>query len=288
MFQPLPIPPEEWLVAFNADCRKRDMPAGERPFRALEAWAKHNGENASPFDLLLAHLSSPAFTAIYAFFKANTSLGREHSAPFRQTCFLYDTAFWPVIVPLIYGHVAVDPIRFVVGMPPAVFRDLGFNSSARDKLDAHWFDCLHHVNNHRLIDSDELPEIARDFLAGGEKGLLAAVESLLAVPPNQKAAELARDAFESTLKGFAVVKTGLTLAEAKDIRHNLPKLVHRCGPQLPATERERLEKACLLYPQVGVRYEKGAAVLKRLWDCYREAQHAMALSLRIIAGDVIT
>ena len=284
----LPIPSEEWLTTFNDECRKREVPSGERPFRALEQWAKENGQSAPLFDLLLSHLATPAFNAIYTFFKANTSLGRDQVAPFRQTVFFYDTALWPVIVPVIYGHCVIDPIRFVVGMPAALFRDLGFNSGARDDLDAHWFDCSHQMNNSRLIDSDELPELARSFLAGGEKSLFAAADSLLALPPNPKAAELARDAFESTLKGFAVVKTGLTLDGAKEIRHKLPKLVARCVPALPASERARLEQACSLYPDIAARYEKTALPARRLWDCYAEAQHAMAVALRIISGEVIS
>ena len=100
----------------------------------------------------------------------------------------------------------VDPIRSVAGMPNAVLQALGFDSAARDELDAHWFDCSHHMNNHQLIDGDEFPELARSFFAGGEKSLFAVADSLLAIPPNQKAAELSRDAFESTLKGLAVAK----------------------------------------------------------------------------------
>ncbi len=285
---PLPLPPDEWLVAFNDECRKKEIAAGERPFRALERWADENGQKTTRFQLLLSHLATPAFNAIYAFFKANTSLGRDDFAPFRQTCFFYDTAFWPVIVPVIFGHGVVDPIRFVVGMPSAVFSNLGFNSTARDELDAHWFDCEHHMNHHALIESDTLPELARDFLAGGEKGLFAAAESLLAIRPNQKAAELSRDAFESTLKGFAVVKSGLSAERArKKISHDLYLLVQECAGVLPAAERIRFENACSIYPSVGARYEKSAQAMQRLWECYREAQHAMAISLRIIGGEMI-
>ncbi len=288
MLTPLPIPPSDWIDAFNKDCRKRQVPVGERPFLALQKWAGLNGQNHPLVELILAHLGSEAFNALYAFFKANTSLGRDHSAPIRQSCFLYDEAFWPVYVPVIYGSCVVDPIRSVAGMPNAVLQALGFDSSARDELDAHWFDCSHHMNNHRLIDGDQLPELARNFLAGGEKSLFAAVESLLAIPPNPKVAELSRDAFESTLKGFAVVKTALTVEEAIKIRHRLPKLVQHCASVIPVSETTRLEKACSLYPKVDVRYEKTAFSTRQLWQCYAEAQHAMAISLRIISGDVIT
>jgi hypothetical protein len=98
MLPQLPIPPQEWLVAFNAECRKLGMPSGERPFRALARWAEEHGQNADQFQLLMSHLPTPAFQAIYEFFKVQTSLGRDQRAPLCQTCFLYDTAFWPVIV----------------------------------------------------------------------------------------------------------------------------------------------------------------------------------------------
>ncbi|MBA3833972.1 MAG: hypothetical protein H0X34_19205 [Chthoniobacterales bacterium] len=284
----LPIPSQEWLSSFNDECREREVSSGERPFRALEKWAEESGQRASPFNLLLSHLSTPAFSAIYAFFKANTSVGRDEAAPFRQTCFFYDTAFWPVIVPVLYGEHVVDPIRFVVGMPASLFHDLGFDSAARDELNAHWFDCLHHMNNTLLLDGDQLPELAGGFLAGGEKGLFAAADCLLGLPPNQKAAELSRDAFESILKGFAVVKTDLTLDDAKEIRHKLHKLVMRCAAALPAFETARLDKACGLYPDIAARYEKTALPAKGLWQCYSEAQHAMAMSLRLISGELIS
>jgi hypothetical protein len=289
MLSQLPIPSQEWLVAFNTECRKLGMPSGERPFRALVRWAEEHGQHADQLQLLMSHLATPAFQAIYEFFKAHTSLGRDEKAPFRQTCFFYDTAFWPVIVPVIYGHTVVDPIRFVVGMPVGLFTDLGFNSTARDELDMHWFDCEHHMNHHGLIDRGGLPNAARDFLAGGEKALLAAVESLLATTPNQKAAELSRDAFESTMKGFAVAKTGLTEERArKKIGHDLSLLVQECATALPVSERDRFDRASALYPSVGARYEKGALPTERLWECYREAQHAMAICLRIVGGEVIS
>jgi hypothetical protein len=195
---------------------------------------------------------------------------------------------WREAKRVIYGHAVVDPIRFVVGMPLALFTDLGFNSTARDELDMHWFDCEQHMNHHGLIDRDGLPNAARDFLTGGEKALLAAVESLLATTPNQKAAELSRDALESTMKGFAVAKTGLTAERArKKIGHDLALLVQECAAVLPTSERHRYDHASSFYPSVGARYEKGALPMQRLWECYREAQHAMAICLRIMDGEVI-
>jgi hypothetical protein len=285
LLPPLPIPSEDWLVRFNDEYRKHDVAVGERPFRALANWAEANGQNEPLDQLILAHLGTEAFNAIYAFFKANTSLGRDHSAPIRQSCFLYDGAFWPLYVPMIYGRCVVDPIRCVAGMPSTVFRSLGFDSDARDKLDAHWFDCSHHMNNHGLIDGEDLPELARSFLAGGEKSLFAAVESLLGIPPNPKAAELSRDAFESVLKGFAVVKTGLTRAKAIEIGHRLALLLQRCAA-LPAAEYKRVEQASFIYPKVEARYEKTAFPMHQLWQCYAEAQHVMAISLRSLAGEL--
>jgi hypothetical protein len=288
MLPALPIPPADWLVAFNGECRKQEVAVGERPFRALQSWAQTNGQQQPLHELILAHVGTEAFKAIYEFFKANTSLGRDYSAPIRLSCFLYDGAFWPVYVPLVYGQGVFDPIRFVAGIPPTVFHSLGFDSDARGQLDGHWFDCLHHLNNHRLIDGEELSKLARGFFAGGERSLLAAVESLLSIPPNPKAAELSRDAFESTLKGLAVVKTGLTEREAIKINHDLSRLLQRCAPALPISEFNRLRDACSLYPSVGARYEKTTFALTQLWGCYAEAQHAMAISLRIVDGEVVS
>jgi hypothetical protein len=64
--------------------------------------------------------------------------------------------------------------------------------------------------------------------------------------------------------------------------------VEHCAPALPVSETTRLEKACSLYPKVDVRYEKTAFSMRQLWECYTEAQHAMAISLRSITGDMIT
>jgi hypothetical protein len=173
-------------------------------------------------------------------------------------------------------------------MPPTLFAHLGSESTVRDELDAHWFDCEHQMTHQRFIDDANVSELARKFLAGGEKALLAAAESLLAVPPNQKAADLSRDAFESTLKGLAVVKAGLTAERTRKwISHDLQLVVQECAGALPTAERIRLEKALPLYPTVRVHYEKGALASQRLWECYREAQHAMAVSLRIIAGELM-
>lgn len=118
--------------------------------------------------------------------------------------------------------------------------------------------------------------------------MLAGVESLLAAPPNQKAAELARDAFESTIKGFAVGTVSLTAESArKKIGHDLTILVQECAAAVPASGRDRINGAAALYPRVGARCERRALPTRRLWECYCEAQRAMAISLRILEGEAI-
>ncbi len=83
------------------------------------------------------------------------------------------------------------------------------------------------------------------------------------------------------------VKAGLTAERArKKLSHDLQLVVQECGSALPAAERFRLETAFPLYPMVGGRYEKGALMSQRLWECYREAQHAMAVCVRIIGGEL--
>ena len=64
MLPPLPIPPQDWLIAFNDECRKQQVAVGERPFRALQKWVKKNGQHQPLAQLILAHLATEAFNTI--------------------------------------------------------------------------------------------------------------------------------------------------------------------------------------------------------------------------------
>ena len=264
------------------------MEAAERPIRALEQWAAEHGQPQTLGELVLPHFGGPAWAAIRRFYRENTALARHEAAPFLGSCFFYDAAFWPLHVPVIYGQMTVDPIRFVKDMPPAVFRHLGYDSTARNRLDAHWFDCYGYLSGMSVVvDKGSLGNtLAENFLHGADAMLDSAVASLLTGKPNAKAAEHSRFAFESALKALVAKRENVTNDDEfrKKISHFLDRLLLRCQPYLDSTEHQRLTAASTHYPDVKARYANQPLTGQVLWTCYAEARHASTVVLRALGG----
>ena len=290
MLPPLPVPPPAWLEQLHLQQRRAEMEPQERPVRALERWAEEHGQPGEFGALALWHLGGDAFKAIRGFYLACTALAREEAAPFLLSCFFYDEAFWPLHIGIAYGAGHMDPSNLVKELPPPLRRRLQGDPDACVELGNHWIDCSDHlVGMAKIVGDGHLSQAeAKDFFDGADAMLISAATSLLSGEPNAKAAEHARFAFESSLKGLAIEKGVLTEKTAREkISHQLDKLLGCCQPLLDPADYLRLDAARVRFPGVSARYANRKLPRKQLWTCYTLACHAMAVALRILGGPFI-
>jgi hypothetical protein len=286
MTDDLPLPATNWIEAFNARCRRKRIGPSVRTSIGIVEWAQENGRCGRSSDLFAAYCHSPAYDVIAKYMRENTGYARAHATPrLPESCFFYDDAFWPLV--LSRPNRKTDKlVSSVKGMPASLCALVKADEWASAQLRAHVAECEYIFKWRFCFDDDGpvVPTDASDFYQGAERSLQSAVSNLLSNPPNQKAAELARDTFESSLKAMAVAKNLITTQEAKDIGHRLHRLVETCKPLACEAESKRLFAACDDFPDIAVRYAASLFRGERLWTCYLEAHHSVFLTLRAIMG----
>lgn len=104
--------PEEWLEAFNSRMSDESVPHIRRPFLALMEWTRTHQ---------CAILGgSAAEQKLFDWFYARSPEGSHIVPDMHQGVFYFDSAFWPVRVPHIYGvNLKVDIDEFIE-MPDAI------------------------------------------------------------------------------------------------------------------------------------------------------------------------
>jgi hypothetical protein len=282
----LPVPETEWIEAFNTKCREKGTGPSVRAAIGIIEWARENGCRSRSSDLFAVYCHSPAYDAIVKYMKENTGHARaQATARMPESCFFYDDAFWPLVLrrPDRKSDKLVSRLE---GMPPALRVLLDADRGAAAQLRVHVTECEYIFKRRFCFDDDApvVPTEASEFYQGAERSLQSAVSNLVSNPPNEKAAELARDAFESSLKALAVAKLGITAATAKTIGHHLHRLVDTCKPVVSASELKRLSAACDGFPPVAVRYSANLFRGERLWGAYLEGHHALFVTLSGVMG----
>jgi HEPN domain-containing protein len=296
----LPVPPGDWLRRMNERYGQQNTPPGQRPFRALEEWARQHGQ---PVDILLP-LGGETWEAIDAFFKKNTKLGQERVQPLGRSAWFYQGSFYQMNFGMFYGgpgpSVKVKAFQFLAeNMPELALHDFSRDEPAVQAYLEHLSNALDSFQCSDWILKGLKDQLAGKFLYAAESLLDSAVADLLSTPPNTQAAEHSRVAFEASLKGFLAEKGGLTKKEALRISHNLDQLLNeidaRCAGLIPLADLARLRNAAAdstsppaarrLFPDVGMRYDPAALPnQRRLSECYASAQHAFATVLRALGA----
>src|SRR5689334_9624564 len=93
-------PTEEWLQNINARFRSQNVPPKQRPWLAWQQWTKETRQTLS--------LGDDALRRIFSWFEHNTRAGSQYIGPFYTGAFYYDSCFWPVIIPLVFGRVQLN------------------------------------------------------------------------------------------------------------------------------------------------------------------------------------
>lgn len=276
----LAVPPPEWISAFNADCRRKEIGPAARPALGIVEWATQCGVAGAPAQKFTAHCGSKAYEAIHRYIREHTGWSRVSTSDLTQSCFFYDDAFWPLAVARLGSrHEALSTVQ---GMSNELRAIVSLDEPALRQLSEHFDECIYYIaRRFRLGEGPVIAHEASELFQGAERSLYSARGDLLCIPPNPKAAELSRDAFEASLKALAVAKHGITLTDARAISHDLQKLVNVCEPLLSPAEFTRLDHARKIFPRVSLRYAATPFRGRALWECYFEAHYAVCLTLRI-------
>src|SRR5947209_3949786 len=105
-------PTDEWLEQINEELRKKDVPHKQRPWEAWMEWSKYAGVSSS--------LGDEDVKKIFDWFEKNTKAGSQYFGPMYMGSLYYDTCFWPIFIPVVFGRVKLDASNSLRTMPETI------------------------------------------------------------------------------------------------------------------------------------------------------------------------
>jgi hypothetical protein len=223
---------------------------------------------------------------IFSWFDKNTKAGSQQINPMYTGVFYYDSCFWPVFVPIIYGTVKINACDALKTMPESIVKQLWKDRGELEQYVSVWADCIDYAFGfENLQETGTHGKFAQGLLKSGNQELNALVALLLERIPNSKSMESARMSTEMFLKTFLAAKDGLNENGAKNkIGHDLEKALNACLAVDPNSELKIICSSLKLFPRVEDRYKGIERTPKELWSTYAVAQFIGATVVRTLSG----
>jgi len=208
---------------------------------------------------------------VFTWFKRRTKPGSDFIGSLYKSVYYYDSEFWPVKVPIIYGAVAVDPMTCITGMPDQIREK--FNRTRGSDYLVFWADCMDYAFGFDdLARSSGLDMYGLELIRAADQELRSSVTLLLEARPNNRAILTSRMATEIFMKSYIALKVGLSEKEAQGIGHNLVKGLKRFVAVSGMTHLKNLEQKLIVFPSVGNRYNEQNVSSSELWEGFAIAQ----------------
>jgi hypothetical protein len=268
-------PTEEWLNTINEEFRKADIHPRQRPFRAIEAFSRKF--NCSVF------IPSNTADKIFEWFKKNTPEGSQVIGALFRGVYYFDSVFWPVYIPIVYGQVQINVFSSLETMPEHFKRQIEADKMELWNYVLLWVDCLDYAYGYgKLIHDSRFIGHAGNFIRSGNKELTAAVAMLLQNRPETKAIESCRMAVEMFLKSIIIAKSGWSEEQIKRrISHDLNKAAREVITVTNNDEFKKLGPEYSFFPEIDERYSGRDWKPIDLWRGYCLAQTTATIFTRL-------
>jgi hypothetical protein len=279
----------EWLEAFNERMGREGVPHLGRPLRAWSEWCRESGESLE--------IGDPKAQQIFEWFEGRSPAGSLFPASVFTGAFYFDAYFWPVCIPMVYGTHSLSASDSLASMPAITKTKLFANPEDLGSFKALWADCLDYGQGLLSLNREAAPASVLDagqkeppgsfwrgLVISGDRMLRSAVEDLCKDSPGENALQSSRMAFEMFLKAFLARDHGLSEDDARNISHDLSKLM---GKVLEVTPNQVFREANTRldgFPNVTDRYAGKPYSNSELWNAYKVAQAVAAEVIRVLAN----
>ncbi|MCM8797048.1 MAG: hypothetical protein NC923_04130 [Candidatus Omnitrophica bacterium] len=268
-------PTEEWLRAINERFRKEDIPPRARPFLALKAFSEDFKCNVS--------IPSEVTNTICEWFYKNTQEGSHKIGSLYRGVYYFDSCFWPVYIPIVYGKVPLNAFDSLPSMSETLKNQIKANTKELWSFILLWVDCLDYAYGYDdIIKNPRFKGLALNFIKSADKELRAAVSLLLQDFPETKAIESTRMAVEMFFKAIIIIATGWNEDKVrKKIGHSLIVAAQEAFNFTQSKEIKEIEKKLSFYPEINERYAGKDWKARELWKGYCLAQVVATIFTRL-------
>jgi hypothetical protein len=270
---------EEWLDAFNKDAEEKGIPHIQRPWAAISEWTRQNRCSVV--------FGSQVANNVFAWFDARSPEGSHAIGALYTGAFLFDSYFWKVSVPLMYGSPKFNLLDFIRDMPVSTKERLRSQREVVTQFAFFGADCVDYAYGMDDVRNGgataALPLFAIQLSSSADGYLRGTVDLLSSSRvPNARAMETAGLATEMFLKSYLVAHAGLDEPGAKRLGHDLNKIVQECIRHSNSPELKSVAELIPVFPDVNARYLGQAYDALTLWNAYSAAQQAGATFVRSV------
>jgi hypothetical protein len=266
-----------WLQSANDRYRAAELPLKARPFHAMSDFTKQYRCSLG--------MNSPTAKAIFRWFEEHSPPGAHAVGSMFTGAFYFDTCFWPLHVPIIFGRAKIDALNTLETMPEPLRDELQRSREDMWRLAFYWVDCCDYAYGlDDALKSNTLDLRARDFLVSADAELIGAVSQLLIQRPNTKAILGLRMATEIFLKTLLIQETDVDETRLKRLGHKLSDLAESCFAATAAPDFKDIARNATAFPEINERYDSAEWPLIQVWHAAVIAQATAATIVRKYSG----
>jgi len=264
---------EDWLKRLNKEFRDAGVEQRRRPWDAIRRYSQEFNVSVD--------FSSDLAKKIFEWFEAHSKPGAHQIGSLYESVYFFDSQFWQVSIPIIFGSVQVNPLDSLYQMPIQLKQEFMSNRKQAWDYVVYWADCVDYgLGIDDLRETLSLEENGIQFLMSADQELRAAVSILSQLRPDSRAILTCRMAVEMFFKAYIALKQGLTERQAKSIGHDLNKGLDKFIEVSGYSHWESIRNKLSIFPEIHDRYKEQDVTLGRLWGGFSLAQSIGALTIR--------
>lgn len=264
---------EDWVASLNKEFRDAGIDQRRRPWEAIRRYSEEFNTSVD--------ISSEVAKTIFKWFEEHSKPGVHQVGSQYEAVYFYDSQFWVVSIPIMYGTVQLNALDCLHEMPDGIKQEMVADHRGAWEYVIYWADCLDYgVGIDDLRKAQGLDEFGCQLLMSADQELRSATSILSQHRPDPRAILNCRMALEIFFKSYVALKNGLTQSEAKAIGHNLNKGLDRFIEASGINDWERTRQLLLVFPEIHERYREQDITFQRLWDGYSLAHSVGAMIVR--------
>lgn len=267
----------ELLPLLHQEFSKNEVPHFQRPMLAMSEISKRL-KISIMFDSKEANF-------IQDWFSTRSKPEAMKTGSIYQAAFYFDSEFWPVQVPMIFGSVSVSAFDAISEMPVSVKEKIQNDNHNIWHYSLFWADCFDLSYGFFDIEkNNDLDQKGLQFLKAAFEELKSATALLLEPRINKRAILNLRMALEIFLKSYLAIKKGLSDKEARAIGHDLKTALTEFSTLSKIDLSEDDINSLDLFPKISKRYEEQDISSKDISICYNFSLFIGATICRELSG----
>ncbi|MCG9232575.1 hypothetical protein L3X65_26065 [Vibrio diabolicus] len=251
---------DELLEEINEEFKLEGVPHIQRSFLAMSKLSKKLG--------ISIQFGSQESRYVSAWFAERSKASALCVGSLFEAAYYYDSEFWSVKIPIIFGAVQVEAYDALSDMPKVNVELISKNRNESWSYALFWADCMDFSYGISDLQSSHDDSFGIQLLGAGFEELRSATSALLAQRVNKRAIMNARMALEMFMKSYLAMKGNIDEKGAKNLGHDLHKALKKVsqvsGKSFPEDAYDSLE----LYPSIHERYAEQKASMQEIARCY--------------------